>query len=308
MTLNHKIKVTIITGFLGSGKTTLINHLIRNAPEIQYALVENEFGAVSIDSRLIRGIDAGRFFELKNGCICCTIVNEYELVLKELAEKFPDVEELLIETTGIADPGQLIRPFLQDEDLRLLYDFRGIICVADCTGNHFHENNPVAMLQLVAAGAVILSKTDKLSPEGISAFEKKLRQINPFAEHFYTSADQTGFTPGLFWSNRPAMFPIPVNLETAHQRITSVTLEFTIPPDREKFEKWLSYLLDIYRKEIYRVKGIVYFQREPFEYIVQGVGVAWEITEGDLIIERASGILVFIGELDGIDLSWSEHG
>ena len=114
-----KIPVTIITGFLGAGKTTFINKLLKKESATQFALVENEFGEVAIDSKLIKGIDTSQLFELKQGCICCTITDEYELVLLELAERFPEVVHLLIETTGVAEPAPVIRPFFVDEDLNL---------------------------------------------------------------------------------------------------------------------------------------------------------------------------------------------
>jgi len=131
MIQKDKISVTVITGFLGAGKTTFINFLLKKYPEIQFALVENEFGDVAIDSKLIKGVDASRLFELKQGCICCTITNEYELVLQELAERFPHVQHLLIETTGIADPAGVIRPFFREERLKELYSFNGTICMLD---------------------------------------------------------------------------------------------------------------------------------------------------------------------------------
>jgi G3E family GTPase len=111
MNTKNKISVNIITGFLGAGKTTFINQILKNNPDKQFALVENEFGDVSIDTKLIKGLDASQMFELKQGCICCTISDEYELVLLELAERFPNIEHLLIETTGIADPAPLSARF-----------------------------------------------------------------------------------------------------------------------------------------------------------------------------------------------------
>src|SRR5665647_3913055 len=108
MKAKNKIAVTVITGFLGAGKTTFINRILKNNPDTQFALVENEFGEVSIDTKLIKGLDASQMFELKKGCICFAISDEYELVLQELAERFPNVEHLLIETTGIADPASVI--------------------------------------------------------------------------------------------------------------------------------------------------------------------------------------------------------
>ena len=131
MARNQKIKVTIITGFLGAGKTTFINYLLKKYTDVEFALVENEFGNAAIDTKLIKGVDASRMFELKEGCICCTITDEYELVLQELAERFPNVMHLLIETTGVADPASVIRPFFRDEKLQEIYSFRGTICLVD---------------------------------------------------------------------------------------------------------------------------------------------------------------------------------
>src|SRR5690554_6147983 len=131
MKQKDKIAVTVVTGFLGSGKTTFINFLLKKYSEVQFALVENEFGDVAIDSQLIKGVDASRLFELKQGCICCTITNEYELVLQELAERFPHVQHLLIETTGVADPAGVIRPFFREKRLKELYTFNGTICMLD---------------------------------------------------------------------------------------------------------------------------------------------------------------------------------
>jgi len=94
MNQQQKIAVTVITGFLGAGKTTFINQLLKNYSDTQFALVENEFGDISIDTQLIKGVEASQLFELKNGCICCTITNEYEGILAELADRFPHVEHL----------------------------------------------------------------------------------------------------------------------------------------------------------------------------------------------------------------------
>jgi G3E family GTPase len=131
MRQKDKIAVTVVTGFLGAGKTTFINFLLKKYSELQFALVENEFGDVAIDTQLIKGVEASRLFELKQGCICCTITNEYELVLQELAERFPHVQHLLIETTGLADPAGVIRPFFREEKLNVLYTFNGTICIVD---------------------------------------------------------------------------------------------------------------------------------------------------------------------------------
>lgn len=296
----RKINATIITGFLGAGKTTFINHLLREYPDKQFALVENEFGEVSIDTKLIKGIDASQLFEMKNGCICCTITNEYELVLQELAERFPHVDELLIETTGIADPGPVIRPFVSNPELQKLYNFRGIVCLADAVNNKLHVDQPVFIRQIVSAGAIVISKA-----EGMNTGEKKnlsaeFSKINPLCDYFFSIKSGTDFNLTNYWSSKPNYFlPNRLTMPT-HPNISSKTIYHDKAFDRNKFETWLSYLLDVYKKEIYRVKGVVQFVDEPFEYIVQAVGPAWEITEGDLPEDSHKSVLVFIGELENV--------
>jgi G3E family GTPase len=173
MSHHNKISVTVITGFLGAGKTTFINRIIKSNPETQFALVENEFGDVSIDTQLIKGVDATRLFELKDGCICCTITNEYEGILKELAERFPHVEHLLIETTGIADPVSVIRPFFRDDQLKELYRFNRSICLVDTLNFEDQPDKEIALKQLAVADEILLTKT-----ENFSEAEKNLFKTN----------------------------------------------------------------------------------------------------------------------------------
>jgi G3E family GTPase len=298
MATRKKIKATILTGFLGAGKTTLINHLLRKYPETRFALVENEFGEESIDTRLIRGVDASRLFELKNGCICCTITNEYELVLQELAQRFPEVDELLIETTGIADPGPVIRPFVADREVRKYYDFMGVICVLDGNRMPGDTSHPVVWLQSAAAGAMVVSRSEDINEQQFSQLTNRLAEINPGAVWFRMDKTGTGFIPGNYWSQRPSVRHFTVPEKSLHSGFLSKTLRFEIPPAREAFERWFSYFMDVHKKEIFRVKGIMHFRDEPFEYIVQAAGPVWEITEGDLWGAGGPGILVFTGKSD----------
>ena len=185
MSQDKKISVTVITGFLGAGKTTFINALIKANPEKQFALVENEFGEVSIDTKLIKGVNASQMFELKEGCICCTISDEYELVLVELAERFPHVEHLLIETTGIADPAQVVRPFLKDENLQKLYAFKGTICLVDALNFESESETELKNKQVAVADLVVISKTEKLDSNGNEKLKNLIRRINPLCEIHY---------------------------------------------------------------------------------------------------------------------------
>ena len=181
-----KIPVTVITGFLGAGKTTFINQLLKQYAENKFALVENEFGEVAIDTQLIKGVDASQMFELKQGCICCTITDEYELVLQELADRFPEVEHLLIETTGVADPAPVIQPFLSDKKLKELYSYNGTICLYDAL--HF-DNQPekeISLKQLAMADWVLVNKSEGLKDDEKEQKRIEIAALNPFARIMFS--------------------------------------------------------------------------------------------------------------------------
>jgi G3E family GTPase len=314
MNTKNKISVTIITGFLGAGKTTFINHLLKNNPTTQFALVENEFGDVSIDTKLIKGLDASQMFELKQGCICCTISNEYELVLQELAERFPNVEHLLIETTGVADPAPVIRPFLADENLKEIYQYNGTICLVDAINFENSPEKEITIKQVVVADLILVSKSEKISEIQKETFNQNLKKINPFAEIEFTASHFTGslapfggagvrdlFELNLVLKRKRTQFDF-TQLSASHTNISTKTLYFNQPLNKEQFTNWLSYTLDLYKNEIYRVKGILCFENEPYEYILQGVGGSFELVEGDLILDETKSVLVFIGKLKIINL------
>jgi G3E family GTPase len=310
MKRTSKIDVTVITGFLGAGKTTFINSLLKQNQEIQFALVENEFGEISIDSKLIKGVDASQMFELKQGCICCTITDEFELVLQELAERFPNVEHLLIETTGIADPAPVIRPFFTNEDLKEAFQYNGSICLIDALN---FENSPEKALttkQLIVADLVLISKADKLSAIQKSEFKTNLQRINPFAEIEFTQLKTDGFKAPFrklgvdsLLKKKKSAFDF-VGTPVSHLNISSKTLCFNQVLNKADFLHWFSYTIDIYKNQIYRTKGILCFENELYEYILQGVGGSFELTEGDMILDEVQSELVFIGKLDGVDLTF----
>ena len=304
MNANNKIAVTIVTGFLGAGKTTFINQLLKNNPDKQFALVENEFGDVSIDTKLIKGLDASQMFELKQGCICCTISDEYELVLLELAERFPNVEHLLIETTGIADPTPVIRPFFRDENLHSVYQFNGTICLVDTLNFNLIPEKEISLKQLAVADCILVNKSELLTATQKEIIQNEISRINTLGKiHFSVFGSSSGFELDSI-IHQQKFIPDFSAVKSVHSEIASQTFTFQHPLNRKKFTEWLSYTLDLYKKEIYRTKGILCFENEPFEYILQGVGGSFELVEGESFSMNSKSELVFIGKLTGIELKF----
>lgn len=297
-----KIAVTVITGFLGAGKTTFINSLLKKYFETQFALVENEFGDVAIDTKLIKGVDASQMFELKDGCICCSISDEFELVLAELAERFTNVEHLLIETTGIADPASVIRPFFGDEKLRELYKFNGTVCLVDALNFKIQPEKETSVKQIAVADFVCISKSEKLTDSQKHQFLHEIKSFNPLCEIQFSSF---GIMPDFQLNSDfylPKFIPDFSTKTKFHTSLNTKSLVFERPLKKEEFTDWLSYSLQIYKNQIYRVKGILCFENEAYETILQGVGGSFEMVEGENLVSDYKSEIVFIGDLKEIDL------
>lgn len=296
--------MTVITGFLGAGKTTFINNLLKKEAATQFALVENEFGEVAIDTKLIKGVDTSQLFELKQGCICCTITDEYELVLQELAERFPEVGHLLIETTGVADPAPVIQPFFRNEELLDLYEYNGTICLLDAVNFESQPEKEISLKQLVIADLILVNKSESLSAEQKERFLNEIQKINPIARiKFVVFGSASEIDLACIPQMQKTAFDF-MSFSPSHSHIQSKMLAFSEPINKPEFLRWLSYTLDVYKNKIYRTKGILCFQNEPFEYILQGVGGNFEITEGDLILGEAKSEVVFIGKLESVNLDF----
>src|SRR5215510_14741630 len=174
--MQPRTPITLITGPLGSGKTTLLRHILAVQPE-KIAVVINEFGEIAIDTKIIKGKNV-RIAELGGGCVCCSLLGEFEAAVNEIIVKIAP-ERIVVETTGLAEPGALV--FNIPEAL-LQCRLDGVVSVIDADMLiRFPELGHTTRLQIEGADILLLNKIDLAEPGQIEPLEIKLREINPTA-------------------------------------------------------------------------------------------------------------------------------
>jgi G3E family GTPase len=180
------IPATILTGFLGAGKTTLLNRILHEQHGQKIAVIENEFGEENIDNEILVQNSSEQIIEMNNGCICCTVRGDLISALSQLSQKRLagelQFDRVVIETTGLANPGPVAQTFFMDEEVATHYLLDGVITVVDASHamqqlDDFQE----AQRQVGFADRMLLSKVDLVSPEQLALLETRLKRINPRA-------------------------------------------------------------------------------------------------------------------------------
>ena len=188
--MSERIPVTVLTGFLGSGKTTLLNRILSEQHGKRIAVIENEFGEVAVDHELVIGAQE-EIFETANGCICCTVRGDLIRVLGALRKRRERFDYILVETTGLADPGPVAQTFFADEDLREDFRLDAIVALVDAAhiaGQLARE--AIAAEQVGFADVLLLNKTDLVDEAELARVERALRAINATARIVRTQRAQ----------------------------------------------------------------------------------------------------------------------
>jgi G3E family GTPase len=305
----NMVPVTILTGFLGSGKTTLLNRILKEEHGQKIAVIENEFGEVGVDNEIIETGDE-QIVEMNNGCICCTVRGDLIRILGTLREKRDQgalkFDRVVIETTGMADPGPVAQTFFTDEEIGNYYLLDSIITLVDAKHapkqlDEFHE----AQEQVGFADRILLSKTDLVSDEEAKELSQRLKKMNPRAPikkvHFGNAPiaevlDIRGFNLNAILELDP-QFLTDVQHEH-HDEVESFVFRSDKPFNGDKLEQFLSGMIQMYGPDLLRYKGVLWMKGNPRRVVFQGVhmmmggdlGKPW--TKG----EKKRSIMVFIGK------------
>jgi G3E family GTPase len=178
---SRRIPVTILTGFLGSGKTTLLNRILKENHGKRIAVIENEFGEVGIDNNLVIGAEE-EIFEMNNGCICCTVRGDLIRILRSLLDRRDKFDYIMIETTGLADPGPVVQTFFLDETLREALRIDAVVTLVDAKFIEAHiDGNDKAKEQIAFADVILLNKTDLVDAATLDRLEGRINRVNAAA-------------------------------------------------------------------------------------------------------------------------------
>ena len=306
------IPATILTGFLGSGKTTLLKRVLTEAHGQKIAVIENEFGEENIDNDILVADSEEQIIQMSNGCICCTIREDLRATLADLAAKKRsgalDFERVVIETTGVADPGPVAQTFFMDDEIAEAYLLDAIVTLVDAKHAAQQLNDRVeAQRQVGFADQIFISKADLVSPQELEALQHRLKHMNPRAPqrvvHFGEVPikevfDLRGFNLNAKLDIDPDFLAADEHDHDHHEHdhdhhgahcdhpshqhahghhhhhdddVKSFVFRAERPFDPAKLEDFLGAIVNIYGPRMLRYKGVLWMKGTERKVIFQGV-------------------------------------
>lgn len=331
------IPATILTGFLGAGKTTLLNRILQEPHGQRIAVIENEFGPESIDNDILLQERSEQIIEMNNGCICCTVRGDLIVALKDLAQRRAagtlQFDRVIIETTGLANPGPVTQSFFMDDAVAAQYQLDAIVTVVDARhGMDQLDQHEEAQRQAGFADRILLSKTDLVDAAAIATLRQRLGKINPRAAIIPVDfgrvaleevLDLRGFHLSEKLELDPAFLDAPAVAEQtpdpAHDHscepgcqhdhahpgagghtdeISAFVFKSERPFDGARLENFLSQLVYVYGPDMLRYKGILFVDGAEHAVVFQGVHQLMGSDQGRVWQddETRGSKMVFIGK------------
>jgi len=301
---NDTVPVTVLTGYLGAGKTTLLNRILTENHGKKFAVVINEFGELGVDNDLV--IDADEeVFEMNNGCICCTVRGDLVRILGGLMRRRGKFDGIIVETTGLANPAPVAQTFFMDEDVKRATRLDAIVTVVDAKNLLARlSDSKEAEEQIAFADLIVLNKMDLVSEGEAAEVERRIKAINPYAEIQRATKSQVpvesvigrdAFKLDRILEREPDF--LTSDEHEHNEDVMSMSFEVSQPIDPEKFNAWISQLLQAKGQDLLRTKGILHYKGEDRRFAFQAVHM---IADGDFIGPWKEGDprkskIVFIG-------------
>ena len=320
------IPVTILTGFLGSGKTTLLKRILTEAHGQKIAVIENEFGEEDIDTEILIADTEEQIIQMNNGCVCCTIREDLRTTLSDLATKRRKGElkfdRIVIETTGLADPGPVAQTFFMDDEIAESYLLDSILTLVDAVHAEEQLNTrQEARRQIGFADQIFISKADLAQPEAVAALSHRIKHMNPRAPqsqaHFGEVElskvfDLRGFNLNAKLEIDPDFLTIEAPHDHDHEHgehcdhphhhvhdddVKSFVFKSDKPFNPAKLEDFLGAIVQVYGPKMLRYKGVLYMKGTDKRVIFQGVHQLMGSDLGPKWMpgEKKASKMVFIG-------------